>query len=63
MSMFVYYFLAILLGVIAGAIYSVLTNESELIRDIRVHKLGGVELNPIILAERYRGFKPFSSPN
>ena len=55
MSLFVYYFLAILLGVIAGAIYSVLTNESELIRDIRVHKIGSEELNPLILAERYRG--------
>lgn len=53
--MFVYYFLAILLGVIAGTIYSVLTNESELIRDIRVHKIGSEELNPLILAERYRG--------
>lgn len=55
MSMFLYYFLAILLGIITGAIYSVLTNESELIRDIRVHKLGSEELNPLILAERYRG--------
>jgi sensor histidine kinase YesM len=55
MSLFVFYFLTILLGVIAGAIYSVLTNESELIRDIRVHKLGSEELNPLILAERYRG--------
>ena len=38
-----------------GAIYSVLTNESELIRDIRFHKIGSDELNPLILAERYRG--------
>ena len=53
--MFIYYFLSILLGGVVGAIYSVLTNESELIRDIRVHKIGSEELNPLILAERYRG--------
>ncbi|MBT5147723.1 MAG: histidine kinase [Flavobacteriales bacterium] len=32
-----------------------MTNESELIRDIRIHKIGSEELNPLILAERYRG--------
>ena len=53
--MIIYYFLSILLGGVMGAIYSVLTNESELIRDIRFHKIGSDELNPLILAERYRG--------
>ena len=53
--MIIYYFLSILLGGVLGAIYSVLTNESELIRDIRFHKIGSDELNPLILAERYRG--------
>ena len=55
MSLFVYYSLAILLGVCAGAIYSVLTNESKLIRDIRIHSIRNKALNPLILAERYRG--------
>jgi len=53
--MIIYYFLSILLGGVMGAIYSVLTNESELIRDIRFHNIGSDELNPLILAERYRG--------
>mgnify|MGYP006112690219 CR=1 FL=1 len=53
--MFVYYLLAILLGVFGGALYSVLTNESKLIRDIRVHSIKNEALNPLILAERYRG--------
>ncbi len=53
--MIIYYFLSILLGGVIGAIYSVLTNESELIRDIRFHKIGSDELNPLILAERNRG--------